>query len=313
MKLLVTGAWSDGKNHINELEAMGHTVVFQQQESGPLVCPAQEVEGVICNGLFLYHPIEEFASLKYIQLTSAGYDRVPLDMIRQRKIEIHNAGDVYSTPMAEFAVGGVLQLYKKFDTFRQNQKLHRWEKRRDLLELSGKTVCIIGCGSVGKACAKRFAAFDAKVVGVNRTVAPMEYFDQVVPLEQLDEVVPESDIVVLAIALTEETNGLLNRDRLSMLKEDAIIVNIARGGIVDTKALIEILKSKSGIGAVLDVFDEEPLQPEALLWDIGNVIITPHNSFIGENRRNELKKIIFKNISSVDNRETDLGQARERK
>ena len=99
MKLLVTGAWSDGKKHINELEAMGHTVIFQQQESEPLVCPAQDVEGVICNGLFLYHPIEEFTSLKYIQLTSAGYDRVPLDVIRQRGIEIHNAGNVYSAPM----------------------------------------------------------------------------------------------------------------------------------------------------------------------------------------------------------------------
>jgi len=196
--LLVTGAWREAKAYIEELEAMGHCVIFQQQESEPLACPAQEVEGVICNGLFLYHPIEKFTSLRYIQLTSAGYDRVPLDTIRERGIELHNAADVYSTPMAEFALGGVLQLYKRFDTFRSNQRQHHWEKQRNLLELSGKTVCIVGCGNVGKACAKRFAAFDTRVIGVTAHPRSIDWFEDICGLDELLDL-PLSDNVCRAM------------------------------------------------------------------------------------------------------------------
>ena len=91
MNLLITGAWQQAREHISEIEAMGHTVVFMQQEKDDLPCDASWVEGVICNGLFLYHPIEDFSSLKWIQLTSAGYDRVPMEYVRERGIAIYNA------------------------------------------------------------------------------------------------------------------------------------------------------------------------------------------------------------------------------
>ena len=99
--------------------------------------------------LFLSHPIEKFTNLRYIQLTSAGFDRVPMEYVKVHNIEIRNARGVYSIPMAEFALCGVLQLYKQSRFFMENQKARTWEKHRRLLELSGKTVCIIGCGSVG--------------------------------------------------------------------------------------------------------------------------------------------------------------------
>jgi len=108
MRLLVTGAWSDAQAHLPQLQAMGHETVFLQQEGDALPCEPQWVEGVICNGLFLHHPIAQFSNLRYIQLTSAGFDRVPMAYIRQKGIEIHNAAGVYSAPMAEFAVSGVL-------------------------------------------------------------------------------------------------------------------------------------------------------------------------------------------------------------
>ena len=113
MKLLVTGAWKSAKEQIDNLNALGHEVVFMQNESENLPCDASEVEGVICNGLFLFHDIDEFISLKFIQLTSAGFDRVPMDKISTRGIKIFNARGVYSIPMAEYALWGVLSLYKK--------------------------------------------------------------------------------------------------------------------------------------------------------------------------------------------------------
>lgn len=111
--------------------------------------------------------IEKFKNLRYIQLTSAGYDRVPLDYVKEHQIEIHNARGVYSIPMAEFAISGVLQLYKQARFFDNNQKNHQWIKHRGLLELNEKTVCIVGCGSVGTECAKHFAAFGCQVVGID--------------------------------------------------------------------------------------------------------------------------------------------------
>ena len=119
MRLLITGAWGDGKNSIAMLEEKGHSVVFMQYEKDALPCPYEWVEGVVCNGLFLSHPIEKFTNLRYIQLTSAGFDRVDMDFVKARGIEIRSARGVYSIPMAEFALCGVLQLYKQAAFFRE--------------------------------------------------------------------------------------------------------------------------------------------------------------------------------------------------
>lgn len=296
MNLLVTGAWQGGKEHISRLEAMGHEVCFLQMEKDPLPCEAEWVEGAICNGLFLSHPIESFPNLRYIQLTSAGFDRVPMDYVRAHDIEIHNARGVYSIPMAEFAMAGVLQLYKKLAAFGESQRQHKWEKRRDILELFGKTVCILGCGSVGTECAKRFAAFGCTVLGVATSARQQEHFDRIVPGSALEEVLGVSDIVILTLPLTKETRHLIGKDQLAIMKENAILVNMARGAVVDTEALMQALKEKSISGAVLDVFEEEPLNPGSPLWDLDNVLLTPHNSFAGEENGDRLRNIIVRNL-----------------
>ena len=124
---------------------MGHNVAFMQRGNDSLPCEYDWVDAVICNSLFLFHPIEKFVNLKYIQLTSAGYDRVPLDYIKEHNIDIYNARGVYSIPMAEYAVASVLQLYKNFTFFHDNQKNKLWEKDRSLQELYGKTVWMWKC------------------------------------------------------------------------------------------------------------------------------------------------------------------------
>lgn len=293
MNLLITGAWQQAKEYIPTIESKGHQVQFLQFEKDELPCAYEWVEGIIGNGIFLSHPIEYFINLKYIQLTSAGFDRVPMEYVKEHGIEIHNAKGVYSIPMAEFAVAGVLELYKKMRFFHENQKKHNWEKHRGLIELFGKTVVIVGCGDVGTECAKLFRAFRCTVVGVNRTVRENEAFNRIVPLSEIDCVLPEVDVVVLTVALTEETRHLMNADRLKLLKGSAVIVNIARGGIIDTNALIDCLPNLGG--AVLDVFEEEPLG-DSQLWDSENVIVTPHNSFVGEGNIERLSALVITNI-----------------
>lgn len=294
MNLLITGAWQQAKEYIPTIESKGHQVQFLQFERDKLPCEYEWVEGIIGNGIFLSHPIEKFVNLKYIQLTSAGFDRVPMDYVKERGIEIHNARGVYSVPMAEFAVAGVMELYKKMRFFYENQKKHNWEKHRGLLELFGKTVVIVGCGDVGIECAKRFRAFGCTVIGVNRTVRKNEVFDRIVPLTDIETVLPEADLVVLTVALTEETRHLMNAERLKLLKSSTVIVNIARGGIMDTNALINCLPNLGG--AVLDVFEEEPLTTDSPLWDMKNVLITPHNSFVGDGNKDRLSTLVITNI-----------------
>lgn len=295
MNFLITGAWQSAKDYISEIENKGHTVVFMQYEDDGLPCDYLWVEGVICNGLFLSHPINKFENLKYIQLTSAGYDRVPMDYVKEHNIEIYNARGVYSIPMAEFAISGVLQLYKNSKFFIKNQQNKIWEKDRNLIELYGKTVCIVGCGSVGTECAKRFKAFGCKVFGVDLVTIQDVNFDDIIHLEKLDEILPKSDVVILTLPLTKDTYHIIDKKRLDNLKDGSVLVNIARGAIVDTEALITALENKL-YGAVLDVFEDEPLLNDSNLWNFENVILTPHNSFVGDKNFFRLNSTIILNL-----------------
>jgi len=289
MNLLVTGAWQCNDEQLKEIKNLGHDVVFMQYEKDNLPCDYDWVQGVVCNGLFLSHPIEKFSNLKFIQLTSAGFDRVPMDYVKKHNIEIHNAKGVYSIPMAEFALCGVLQLLKQSRFFYENQKQHKWEKHRGLVELNAKTVLIVGCGSVGTECAKRFGAFGCKVQGVDLFPREDQNYNKMFGLEELDTVLPSADVIVLTVPLTDETHYLINKNRLEIMKETAVLVNISRGAVVDTNDLIARLPKLGG--AVLDVFEEEPLSSNSPLWDMENVIVTPHNSFVGDNSDRLFKEI----------------------
>lgn len=295
MKLLVTGAWQGAMQHLDALRSMGHEVFFQQQERDALVCDPANVEGVIGNGLFLHHPIDKFPSLRYIQLTSAGFDRVPMDAVRARGITIQNARGVYSVPMAEHALWSVLTLYRQGVFFVRRQVEGVWEKRRDLVELCGKTVCILGCGSVGTACAERFRAMRCRVLGVNRTVRDSAAFDAILPLSALDEALAQSDVVILTLPLTEDTRGLMDAERFAAMKPGAVLVNIARGALVDECALLTAL-SDGLLGVALDVFETEPLTPDSPLWELDNVLLTPHNSFVGDGNATRLDCLILENL-----------------
>lgn len=297
MKLLITGAWRHTEEQLNMLEAKNNEIVLMADERGELPCSADSVEGVICNGLFLYHGIEQFKALKYIQLTSAGFDRIDMDYVNEHNIEIHNARGVYSIPMAEYAVFGVLELYKQGKFFIENQKLHLWEKHRGLLELYEKTVCIVGCGNVGTECAKRFKAFGCNVIGVDLYPREDNAYEKIYSLSQLDNILQSADIVVLTLPLTKKTEKLISKEKLAIMKNGAILVNIARGAIVDENALADALKTHL-YGAVLDVFGEEPLNENSPLWDMENVILTPHNSFVGENNGERLWQVIKTNLET---------------
>ena len=298
MKLLVTGAWNGATSELNKLLELGHSVTFMQNEVDALPCKYEEVEGVICNGLFLSHDIKKFTSLKYIQLTSAGFDRVDMNYVLDNGIKIFNARGVYSIPMAEFSISGVLSLYKGMKFFTFNQQKRAWVKNRGALELYGKTVCIVGAGNVGTECAKRFKAFGCKVVGVDLYPRVDANYEEILPLSLLDNALKVADVVVLTLPLTDETKHMMNEERFSKMKDGSVLVNIARGAVIEENALINALDNKL-LGAVLDVFEVEPLSENSPLWQKENAIITPHNSFVGDGNIERLNKVIFDNLGEV--------------
>ncbi len=295
MNLLITGAWQQAKEYIPKIEKQ-HEVRFLQQEEDELPHEASWAEGIIGNGIFLSHPIESFTNLRYIQLTSAGFDRVPMDYVKEHGIKINNARGVYSIPMAEYALSGVLALYKKQRFFMENQKNKRWEKERNLLELYGKKVCILGCGSVGTECALRFEAMGCIVYGIDPVVREHRNFFCIYHTDDLKYVLSKSDIVIITLPLTENTRGMFNSEVLGAIKDESVLVNIARGALIENESLITVLKS-GRISAVLDVFEEEPLSDDSELWSLDNVIITPHNSFVGEENGRRMSDVIMKNLA----------------
>lgn len=297
MKTLVTGALGATEEELNMLRSAGLDITAHPDERQPVDHPEQ-YEAVICNGLFLHNDISVFTNLRYVQLTSAGYDRVPLDYIQAHGIQIYNASGVYSVPMAEWTIMRILELYKNAARLFTNQAAHMWEKDRSWQELTGKTACIIGFGAYGQQVAKRLKAFDVQILAANRTMKTSPFVDVFYPLEQLDFCLSQADIVILAIALTDETRNLLSKKRIAAIKPGAILINAARGGLVDEAALAEALRSGHIAGAALDVFADEPLPSGSPLWNTDTALISPHNSYVGDKIHQKLFMLVLHNIMS---------------
>lgn len=298
MKLLVTGAFNATAEQLDMLSSLGFEIMFQKDERSESECDFSEADAIICNGIFCYHDISEFKNLKFIQLTSAGLDRVPLDEIRERNIVLFNARGVYSVPMAEFALAGVLSVYKHLNAFCENQKLHIWQKDRNLRELCGETVVTVGCGSVGTECAKLFSAFGAKIIAVDIAKPENEIYNDYYDIKELEKALEIADVVVLTVPLTDETRGLFESEMFSHFKDGSVLVNISRGAVVNENDLIDALKKETLSGAVLDVFENEPLDENSELWDMKNVLITPHNSFVSAKNNARLFSLVCENLKT---------------
>lgn len=293
-KVLIAGPCARNTLLVEALRRQNWQPILMPDEWGE--CPDYDVEAVICNSVLMRHGPERFTNLRLVQLNSAGYDHVPKLLMEREDVTIYNAAGVYSDSMAEFAVCGILQLYKQAAFFAANQAAGRWEKHRSLRELSDKRVCIVGAGCYGRALAIRLRAFGCKVTGLNRTVRPMAEFDELLPLSDLAERAPKCDILALCIALTEQTRGIVSESVLNTLPSDAVVVNLARGPVVDEPALLRWLQANPNAGAVLDVFDTEPLPANHPLWQLPNAILTPHNSYVGEHNDERLRSLICKHF-----------------
>lgn len=301
--ILLTGAFNYSEGQIKALENLGCEIVFVQNESDNLPNEAFDAELIVCNGLFLHHCIDNFKSLRFIQLTSAGFDRVPLDDIKQRGISIYNARGVYSIPMAEWTVFRVLEHYKQGLFFSEMQREKSWTKNRSLREIFGKQVAVVGAGNVGQEVAKRFQAFGAITTGFDIHENAVVGFDEMCLVSTLCYKIAVYDIVVVTAPLLPSTKGLISREILLTMKSGAILVNIARGGLIDESAMCEVLADRKDIYAALDVFEEEPLSENSPLWEFDNVALSPHNSFVSDGNNMRMFDVIYNNVKNYINQQ----------
>lgn len=216
-------------------------------------------------------------TLRWIHATGAGIEHLlPLDWLPEGAVLTNNSG-VHADKAGEFAMAAVLALNNRFPYFATMKVERCWSKRFSRV-ITGKTVLVIGTGHMGQAAALRCRDLRMKVVGVNSAGRPVEGFDATWPVARLDALLPEADFVIVALPLTDQTRGLLSRERLALLKPEAGLVNIGRAGSVDYEALAERLDAGQLAGAILDVFPQEPMPADAPWWNVRNLIITPHVS-----------------------------------
>ena len=229
----------------------------------------------------LDHVIGRAPRLEWIHSFSAGVDRVATPTVRARRLLVTNARGVFSRPIAEYVVMMCLAIARRLPQLLELQRERTWQPLRGT-ELGSMTIGIVGFGSIGAEVASLLAPFETRILATRRHPdrgAAEHPNVELLGLDQLDELLRRSDIVVVAAPLTEQTAGLIGAAQLQEMPEHGWLINIARGRLIDELALRRALEAGSIGGAVLDVFNEEPLPPDSPLYATPNLIVTPHTSW----------------------------------
>jgi phosphoglycerate dehydrogenase-like enzyme len=234
----------------------------------------------------------EAARLRWVHSAAAGVGSALYPEMLASDVLFTNSAGIHAVPIAEYVVAGVLYFLRGFDFAVDQQRRAEWNKtpfvRVDsaLREMDSVRALIVGVGGLGGATAERLSALGARCTGVRRRVAlgAPRGFERVIGLESLDAELPSHDVVVLAAPLTDQTAGVLTARRLDLLPRSAIVVNVARGAMVDELALAERILDGRLRAAVLDVFREEPLAADSPLWQVRQILLTPHVSPVSPGR-----------------------------
>ncbi len=239
-------------------------------------------------------------NVKWIQTTSSGVGRRVHDLgLVDSDIMITTAGGVHKGPLAEFVMMGILNHVKRLSFLKIEQQKHHWE-RYCADDLAGKTLAIIGMGRVGRHVAKIAKAFDMRVIGTDIMWKPGDEerlgLDNFFTLDQLHDLLKEADALTICVPDTPQTTNMIDKEAVNILKEGMCLVNIGRGRVIDEEAMIEALKSGKIGTAYLDVFQEEPLPESSPLWDMPNVLVSPHSASTVASENGKITDIFCHNL-----------------
>jgi phosphoglycerate dehydrogenase-like enzyme len=213
------------------------------------------------------------------QLAQAGLTREELE-----RIVWTSSSGVHATPLAEWSLFGILALTKGLPGLLTDKRDRRWPEHYPVGELRGSTLLVVGLGAIGREVARLGEAFGMRVLSVRRREG------------DLDALLPQADAVVITVPLTDETRGLFDRSRIGRMRDGAILVNVGRGGVVDEEALADALRARRLRGAALDVFAREPLPPDSPLWELDNVLISPHTAALSVHENERIVELFADNL-----------------
>ncbi len=237
--------------------------------------------------------------LKWIQFATVGIDTARQSGL-PKNILMSNVRGLRTSILAGHAVAlmlGAMRGFRQYERFRARREWGRLEMFPHIQTPDGGTLVIVGLGEIGQDVARKAKAFDMRVIGVSRAAKPNEFIDEVIPRERFHEVLPTADVVLIAMPYDEETKHFVGRREFALMKHSAIIVNISRGGVIDEAAMIDSLNKKLIAAAAMDVTEIEPLPPESPLWEMDNVLLTPHlGGRGGEAQKKHLSEILADNL-----------------
>lgn len=280
VKVLVAAKISD--QALNLLREAGFEVIVEEEPSETeLTKLIEDVDALIVRSkpVVSRRVIEASRKLKVIARAGVGLDNIDLDAAREKGIVVLNSPESVTQSVAELTIGLMLSLLRRIAYSDRKMREGIWVKKEALgFELRGKTLGIIGFGRIGRAVAKiAYYGFGMKILYFDLMRLPKEVEEEVnAKFVDLNTLLKESDVVSIHVPLTPETKHLINEDKLKLMKKNAVLINTARGGVVDTNALVKALKEGWIAGAALDVFEEEPLPKDHPLTKLDNVVLTPH-------------------------------------
>jgi glyoxylate/hydroxypyruvate reductase len=244
--------------------------------------------------------VQRNQSLRWIQGTAAGFGELvrhaDLAKAALDRVMVTSAAGVHAGPLAEFAMFGLLAFTRGLPQLIADTQARRWE-HRPVGELAGRTLLVVGLGAIGREVARLGAAFGMRVIAVNRTgEADVAWVDEVRPTDSLPDLMTLAQAVVVTLPLTEETAGLLDAAAINRLPPGAVLVNVGRGAVIDEQALITALEQGRVAGAALDVFATEPLPDDSPLWEMSNVLISPHTAALSVHENERIVDLFSQNL-----------------
>ena len=303
MKIVLLEELGVSKDKIDKqaekLASMGHELITYAKNTDPKIQVERTKDAdviMLANMPLSKEVVEEAKHLKFIDVAFTGVDHIPMEEAKARNIAVSNASGYATQAVAELCISFMIQLLRNIE---QTQKRCREGGTKDGWIgslLCGKTVGIVGAGAIGKKTAKLCKAFGCRVIAYSRSKVEDSVIDRQVPL---DELLKEADIVSLHCPLTKETKGLIGKEQLEFMKKEAILINTARGPVVDSKALADALTEGKIAGAACDVFETEPpLDTNHPLLHTPNTIVTPHIAFASKESMEQRAEIVFDNLYS---------------
>ncbi|MFB6105921.1 MAG: D-2-hydroxyacid dehydrogenase [Halobacteriaceae archaeon] len=268
--------WGDGEDLVAALREVAPDATVEHARTPPASRTAIADAEVVVSAYLPRELLARADALRWVQALSAGVDFYPLDELEERGVALTTAAGIHAEAIGEQVLGYLLTFERNIHRGIQNQQRGVWE-RYEGGELRGKTLGVVGVGAIGTRVAELGSALGMTVVGTKRDVqdAP-DAVDEMLPPDGLYDLLERSHYVVVSCPLTEETHHLLSTEELATMRDDAVLVNVARGPIVDEDALARVLQQRAIRGAALDVFESEPLDADSPLWDLSNAVLTPH-------------------------------------